>query len=78
MGLRVRLRADYDLSTFAPNIQVILRAMQRYGMFVADNGSDWYVSGAPDERWNDDELRELKRVKGADFEVVDTGAAVTD
>jgi hypothetical protein len=78
MGLRVRLRADYDLSTFAPNIQVIMRAMQRYGMFVADNGSDWYVSGAPDERWNDDELRELKRVKGADFEVVDTGAAVTD
>ncbi|MCB9867175.1 MAG: hypothetical protein H6816_11150 [Phycisphaerales bacterium] len=78
MGLRVRLRADFDLAGFSPNVQVILRAMQKYGMFVADNGSDWYISGAPDPRWDDDELRALNQVKGRDFEVVDTGAAVTD
>ena len=75
MGLRVRLRADYDLSGFSPNVQTILRAMKRYGMFVADNGSNWYITGAPDPRWNDDELHELGMVKGRDFEVVYTGAA---
>lgn len=75
MGLRVRLRADFDLSEFSPNVQVILRAMQRFGMFVADNGSDWYVTGAPDPRWNDEELAELRRVRGRDFEVVYTGEA---
>lgn len=78
MGLRVRLRANFDVSTFSPNVQVILRAMQRYGMFVADNGSDWYVSGAPDPRWNDDELHELDRVRGSDFEVVYTGEPTTE
>jgi hypothetical protein len=78
MGLRVRLRADFDLSGFSQHVQVILRAMQRYGMFVADNGSNWYVSGAPDSRWDDDELHELGRVLGRDFEVVDTGPLVTD
>lgn len=76
MGLRVRLRADFDLSGFSPNVQVILRAMQRYGMFVADNGSNWYVSGAPDPRWNDEELAQLRQVQGRDFEVVYTGDAV--
>lgn len=78
MGLRVRLRADFDVSSFSPHVQVILRAMQRYGMFVADNGSNWYVSGAPDPRWDDDELHELGRVHGSDFEVVYTGEPVTD
>jgi hypothetical protein len=78
MGLRVRLRADFDSSGFTPNVQVILRAMKTYGMFVADNGSDWYVSGAPDPRWDDDELRQLRQVKGRDFEVVYTGEPVTD
>jgi len=76
MGLRVRLKSSFDLSTFSPEVRVILRAMQRYGMFVADNGSNWYVSGAPDARWDDDHLRELGRVKGRDFEVVYTGDAV--
>lgn len=78
MGLRVRLRADFDISGFTPNVQVILRAMKQYGMFVADNGSNWYVSGAPDDRWNDDELRQLRDVKGRNFEAVDTGNIVTD
>lgn len=73
MGLRVRLRADYDLSDFSPNVQTILRGLQRYGMYVADNGSNWYITGAHDPRWNDDELHELSRVKGRDFEVVYTG-----
>ncbi len=78
MGLRVRLRGDYDVSSFAPNVQVILRALQRYGMFVADNGSDWYITGAPDPRWDDDELHELGRVRGRDFEVVYTGDPVQE
>ena len=72
MGQRFRLRADYDLSGFDPAIQVILRAMQRYGIILADNGSPWYVSGAPDERWDNDVLHQLDRLIGADFEAVDT------
>ena len=77
MGLRVRLRADFDISGFTPNVQVILRAMKKYGMLLADNGSNWFISGAPDPRWDDDELRQLGQVKGADFEVVQTGDLVT-
>ena len=72
MGLRVRLRADFDTSSFPSSVQVILRALKTYGMFVADNGSDWYITGAPDPRWSDEELHELHRVLGRDFEVVDT------
>ncbi len=71
MGLRVRLKASYDTAGFPPEVQVILRALKKYGMIVADNGSAWYVSGAPDPRWNDDALRKLSLVKGSDFEVVD-------
>lgn len=78
MGLRVRLKADYDVSTFSPNVQVILTALKKYGMIVADNGSNWYISGAPDPRWDDDELHELGQVKGRDFEVVDTGPIISD
>ncbi|MBK6849846.1 MAG: hypothetical protein IPG96_20690 [Proteobacteria bacterium] len=73
MGLRLRLKASYDLAGFSTPIQVILRALQRYGMFVADNGGDWFLSGAPDPQWSDDELAELRRVHGRDFEVVETG-----
>jgi hypothetical protein len=72
MGMRVRLRANFNISTYSPNVQVILRAMKKYGMIVADNGSNWYVSGAPDPRWNDDELSALSSVKGSNFEVVQT------
>lgn len=78
MGLRVRLRASFDVRPYAPPVQTILRAMQTYGMLVADNGSDWFVSGAPDERWDNDLLSTLRTVKGSDFEVVDTSGMVID
>jgi hypothetical protein len=77
MGMRVRLKADYDVSGFPPEAKVILTALKRYGMFVADNGGAWFLSGAPDRRWSDDNLATLKRVKGRDFEVVRMGAVVT-
>ena len=74
MGLRVRLKASFDTSGFAPQPRVILDALKRYGMMVADNGSNWYISGAPDPGWNDDDLHQLGSVKGSDFEVVDTSS----
>jgi hypothetical protein len=77
LGMRVRLKAGFDISGFSPNIQVILNAMKTYGLILADNGSNWYVSGAPDPRWNDEELATLRRVKGSDFEVVKMGEIVT-
>jgi hypothetical protein len=77
MGLRLRLRANYDISGFPKEAQVVLRALKTYGMIVADNGGDWFVTGAPDRRWNDEHLNTLKQVRGRDFEVVDTGAVVT-
>jgi hypothetical protein len=76
MGMRVRLKASFDISTFSPNIQVILKALKKYGMFVADNGSNWYISGAPDPRWDDDELGQLKTIAGSNFEVVKMGAVI--
>jgi hypothetical protein len=77
MGMRVRLRASFDVSGFSPNVRVILNAMKKHGMLLADNGSGWYVSGAPDPRWSDDELATLSRVRGSDFEVVRMGTIVT-
>jgi hypothetical protein len=77
MGMRVRLKADYDISKFSAPCQTILKALKKYGMIVADNGGDWFISGAPDPRWNDDEINTLKRVKGSDFEVVKMGEVVT-
>jgi hypothetical protein len=72
MGQRFRLKSSFDVSAFSPQAQVILRALQRYGMILADNGSPWYVSGAPDPGWDDDRLvPELARVRGSDFEAVD-------
>ena len=70
MGMRVRLKAGYDIAPFPKRVQVILRALKTYGMILADNGSDWYVSGTHDERWNDEELGALSRVLGRDLEVV--------
>jgi len=78
MGQRFRLKADYDLSGFSPDVQVILRAMQRYGIILADNGSSWYISGAPDERWDNDVLRQLRQVTGGDFEAVDVSSLMAD
>ena len=77
MGMRVRLKADYDVRGFPAEVQVILRALKKYGMFVADNGADWFITGAPDPRWNDERLPTLKKVKGAAFEVVKMGAVTT-
>jgi hypothetical protein len=71
MGQRFRLNAGFDVSGFSPEVQVILRAMKTYGVVLADNGSSWYISGAPDERWNNDALHELGRVPGSAFEAVD-------
>jgi hypothetical protein len=76
MGMRVRLKAGFAISGFSPHVQVILRALKKYGMFVADNGSNWYISGAPDSRWDDDELGELKTITGNNFEVVKMGTVV--
>lgn len=73
MGLRFRLRADFDLSGYHGQARVILEALKRYGMIVADNGSNWFITGAADARWNDDDLGQIKAVPGAAFEVVDTG-----
>ncbi|PYS23877.1 MAG: hypothetical protein DMF72_07885 [Acidobacteria bacterium] len=77
MGMRVRLKASFDISTFSQSNQVILRALKKYGMFVADNGSNWFLSGAPDPRWSDDDLGMLKTIKGSNFEVVKMGTVVT-
>jgi hypothetical protein len=74
MGLRVRLKASVNVSAFPRQARVVLRALQRYGMILADNGSPWYVSGAPDRHWNNDDLHSLGRLTGADFEVVDTSS----
>ena len=71
MGMRVRLRANFDLSGFAPEVQVILKALKSYGMILADNGSNNFISGVPDKRWNDDALHELARVTMKDFEVIE-------
>ena len=74
--MRVRRRASFDTAGSSPEVRVILRAMMRYGMLLADNGSDWYVSGASDSRFDDDALHELDVIKGSDLEVVDTATLV--
>ncbi len=71
MGMRVRLKAGYDISGFAPEVQVILQGLKTYGMILSDNGSDLFISGAPDPRWNDEVLHELKRVKAGNLEVIE-------
>lgn len=73
MGLRLRLRASFDTSALTGQARVIAEAMQRYGVIVADNGSNWYFQGAPDPGWDDDDLNQLKAIGGDEFEVVDTG-----
>jgi hypothetical protein len=77
MGMRVRLKAEYDISKFPASAQVILAALKKYGMFVADNGGDWFISGAPDPRWNVEDLATIKKVNGKNFEVVKMEGIVT-
>jgi hypothetical protein len=74
MGIRLRLRADFDVSRFPPEARTILIALKQYGMLLADNGLPWYISGVPDQRWNNADLETLRQVKGSDFEVVDTSS----
>ena len=76
MGLRVRLKAGYDISRFTEAANVILVAMKKYGMILADNGSDWFFTGATDARWNDENLNQLKSVPGSAFEVVSSGTII--
>jgi hypothetical protein len=71
MGERFRLKASFDISTYPADVQVILRAMKKYGIMLADNGSAWYVSGKPDSRWNNDNLHTMGQLLGANFEAVD-------
>lgn len=78
MGQRFRLRNDYDISGFSPEVQVILRGLKTYGMILADNGSAWYISGAPDERWDNDVLHELHQISGTAFEAVDVSSLMID
>lgn len=79
MGLRMRLKAAVDISGFSKNNQVILQALKTYGMILADNGSPWFINGAPDDHWNNDELNdELRTLKGSDFEAVDVSTFMVD
>jgi hypothetical protein len=77
MGLRLRLKASYDISSFTGQSLVILTALKKYGMMVADNGSSWFITGAPDPGWDDTDLDQLKTVPGSAFEVVTTGTIQT-
>jgi hypothetical protein len=74
MGLRVRLKASFDVRPFPRQARIVLVALKRYGMLLADNGSNWYISGAPSPGWSNDQLHTLGRVKGSDFEVVDASS----
>jgi hypothetical protein len=79
MGQRFRLKASFDISGFSPANQVILTALKTYGMFLADNGSAWYLSGVPDERWNNDDLHKLQTlIMGSNFEAVDESSLIVD
>ncbi|MFB3921534.1 MAG: hypothetical protein ACE145_07415 [Terriglobia bacterium] len=74
MGLRVRLKASFDISGYTGQSRIILTALKKYGMIVADNGASWFITGAPDSRWDDTDLDQLKTVPGGAFEAVQTGA----
>jgi hypothetical protein len=78
MGQRFRLKASFNISGFSPEVQVILRALKKYGMILADNGSAWYISGIPDERWDNDALHALGQITGANFEAVDESSLMID
>ena len=74
MGLRVRLKASVSIARLPGQARIVALALKRYGMILADNGSPWYISGAPDRRWNDSALHQLCTLSGRDFEVVDTSS----
>jgi hypothetical protein len=74
MGLRLRLKASYSLAGFHGESLIVLEALKRYGLIVADNGSPWFITGAPSPHWNDEDLEQIKQVPGSEFEAVDSGA----
>jgi hypothetical protein len=74
MGQRFRLKSSFNIASFGPQSQVLLKAMQTYGIILADNGSSWYISGVPDERWDNDDLHDLGRIPGSAFEAVDSSS----
>jgi len=74
MGLRVRLKASFDIGGYPPQARVVLTALKRYGMILADNGAPWFISGAPDPHWSNDQVHTLGQLHGSDFEVVDTSS----
>ena len=78
MGARFRLKASFDISTYPANMQVLLTAMKRYGIILADNGSDWYISGAPSPSWSNDDLHTLDNITGNSFEAVDESSLMID
>jgi len=80
MGMRVRLKSSFPISGFGPQATIILRAMKKYGMIVADNGSNWYFQGAPSKAgdWDDNDLDGLKNITGDSFEVVQMGTVTTN
>lgn len=78
MGMRMRLKSSFDISSFSTANQVILTAMKQYGVIMADNGSNMYISGAPDDRWDNDDLHNLDQVTASDFEVVQMGTVYTE
>jgi hypothetical protein len=78
MGQRFRLRASFDITPYPADVRVILTALKTYGMILADNGSAWYISGAPDERWDNDNLHRLGQIRGSDFEAVDVSSLMAD
>jgi hypothetical protein len=77
MGMRLRLKSTFDISSFSATNQVILKALKQYGMIMADNGSSMYISGAPDDRWSNDDLHNLTTLTASDFEVVSLGTVYT-
>jgi hypothetical protein len=78
MGTRFRLKASVDISGFSPRVQTILQGLKAYGAFLADSGDAWQVGGATDARWDDDEMQDLLRIHGSDFEVVDLSGLMID
>src|SRR6266853_3086487 len=78
MGQRFRLKASFNMSGYAADVQVLLRAMQKYGIILADNGSAWFVSGAPDDRWDNNHLSQFRQLRGTDFEAVDESSLMGD
>jgi len=78
MGQRFRLKATFDVTPYGADVQVILKALKKYGAILADNGSSWYLTGAPDPRWDDNSLHQLHQILGSNLEAVDQSSLMID